>query len=375
MISRNSSPPRILIVGPTPPPHIGPAFATRRLVDSPYLRERFQVDLFDISDRDGFDGIGTLDWNNVSLALRHGAGFLKALLTRRPDVVYVSIARGFWGFLRDTTFLAPARALGIPVVAHLRAGRFDIMHDNGAVGRLVGRAGMRMVERGVVLAEPLRELFSGMIPSGKIRVVTNGLPLDPYVQPAERPSGSRFTIAYMSNLFRDKGIHVMIAAIPEIRVSAPDLLVRFAGQWIDPRYEQECRALVDSLGVAGNVEFLSPVTGQAKKAFLEGSDLVAFVPVKPEGLPWVVLEAMAAARPVIGTPQGAMREVIVDGVTGILVEPGNPGRLAEAVRSLILDRDRMRRMGSAGRARVEARYSEEAAHRDLAELFLEVVQR
>lgn len=371
-MSRQSGKPRLLIVGPLPPPFIGPAVATKRLIASPYLKRYFEIDLLDASDRDGLDGIGSLDWNNIRQALRHGAGFLRALIARRPDAVYVSIARGFWGFVRDLLFIIPARGLGVPVVVHLRAGRFDLMHDDGALGRLVGRLGMSCVSRGVVLSDALRGIFGSLLPTERISVVPNGMPPDDLLRtlpfpPADRIDGG-FNIAYISNLFHDKGIHVMIAAVPAIRAVFPGVKVRFAGRWLNADYERSCHQLTRTLGLEREVEFVGSVDADGKRNLLAWSDLVAFVPVRPEGLPWVVLEAMSAGRPVVGTPQGAMAEVIVPEETGVLVEPGNPAAVAEALIRFATDRSLIRRMGSAGRERLERVYSEEAAHTALAEV-------
>jgi len=378
-MSRRPKKPRLLIVGPLPPPFIGPAVATKRLIESPYLQRYFDLDLLDASDRDGLDGIGSLDWNNIRQALRHGAGFLRALLRRRPDAVYVSIARGFWGFVRDLLFIVPSRALGVPVVVHLRAGRFDLMHDDGAPGRLVGRIGMACVSRGVVLSEGLRGIFGALLPKDRISVVPNGMPPDDLLRalplpPADRDDGG-FDIACISNLFHDKGIHIMIEAVPAIRAVVPNVRVRFAGRWLDAGYERDCRDLVERLGVGAQVEFIGSVDGDGKRRLLAASDAVAFVPVAPEGLPWVVLEAMSAGRPVVGTPQGAMSEVIVPGETGILVRPGSPAEVAEALIRLASDRVAIRRMGAVGRERVERVYSEEAAHTALAEVILATARR
>ena len=70
-----------------------------------------------------------------------------------------------------------------------------------------------------------------------------------------------------------------------------------------------------------------------------------------EGLGLVAAEGMAAGRPVVGTRVGGIPEVVVDGSTGILVEPGDDGALAGAVRSLAGDRELAGRLGSAGRER------------------------
>jgi glycosyltransferase involved in cell wall biosynthesis len=84
---------------------------------------------------------------------------------------------------------------------------------------------------------------------------------------------------------------------------------------------------------------------------------LAVHPSWAEGFPNVVLEAMCASRPVIATRVGGIPEVMVDGETGLLVEPRAPDALAARIESLLRAPDRMREMGHRGRARVLECYS------------------
>ena len=85
-------------------------------------------------------------------------------------------------------------------------------------------------------------------------------------------------------------------------------------------------------------------------------DVVA-LPSWTEGLPLVVLEAMAAARPVVATPVGGTPEVVLDGETGLLVPPRDPRALAAALQRLVDDADLRRRLGEAGKRRAVERFS------------------
>jgi glycosyltransferase involved in cell wall biosynthesis len=79
-------------------------------------------------------------------------------------------------------------------------------------------------------------------------------------------------------------------------------------------------------------------------------------PSVSEGLGVAVLEAMAMGRPVVATATGGLPEAVLDGETGLLVPPGEPAALAEALVSLLRDPTRARRMGEAGRERALAHF-------------------
>ncbi len=322
------------------------------------MLEAFDLLFLDLSDREGVEGIGRFNLHNVRVALCHAFRAIGIVLRHRPALLYIPIDRGLWGFLRDIAIMLPARLLGVRVVAHLRAGRFDLIHDFGLVGRLVARFGLSIIDRMLVLGESLRGIFGDLLPPDRIRVVPNGIDLEAWPPPAPLPHRRTPTIAYLGNLFQDKGAHVMLTALPSIVARFGDVVVEFAGDWVVDEYRRHCLGLVKRLGIARHVRFLGRVDDQEKRDLLQRSDLLVFVPVRPEGSPWVVLEAMAAALPVVGTPQGTMGETIVDGVTGFLVMPDDPFSLADRVIRILRNADLRAEMGRAGRERIEQVFAE-----------------
>ena len=116
--------------------------------------------------------------------------------------------------------------------------------------------------------------------------------------------------------------------------------------------EAVLRRLAESL--RGTVVFAGQQTDVA--GCLAAADIVAMPSLK-EGLGVAALEAMAAERPVVASRVGGLAEVVVDGESGLLVTPGDPAPLADAIAALIADPALRRRLAEAGRARVLARYT------------------
>jgi glycosyltransferase involved in cell wall biosynthesis len=134
------------------------------------------------------------------------------------------------------------------------------------------------------------------------------------------------------------------------------------------RYER----LAADLGIGERVRFLGFRSDVAD--VLRAADLVVR-PSTDDGLPLSVLEAMACAKPVVATPVGGVPEAVIDEVTGLLVPPNEPDRLASAMLRVLNNRQLALRMGNAGRARVQAQFSTTSFVSGVEALYTEVLGR
>jgi glycosyltransferase involved in cell wall biosynthesis len=119
----------------------------------------------------------------------------------------------------------------------------------------------------------------------------------------------------------------------------------------------ECLLRIRQSGCEGAFEFLGEVDRDQVATLLAEADMLV-LPSRDEGLPLVLIEAMAAGLPTIASAGvGAIPEVVLHGETGLLVPPGDVTALAHAIETLSVDQALRRRMGAAARARCERRYS------------------
>jgi phosphatidylinositol alpha-1,6-mannosyltransferase len=152
---------------------------------------------------------------------------------------------------------------------------------------------------------------------------------------------------------RYKGADTLISALPAVLIAAPDTFLVLVGDGADrPRLEQ----LAQDLGVSERTRFLRDLTKDELFACYAGCNLFA-LPSSGEGFGLVFLEAMAYGKPVVGGAHGGIPDVVDDGVTGLLVPPGDVGKLGEVLLSLLSDPARAERMGLRGRECVEQKFS------------------
>lgn len=176
--------------------------------------------------------------------------------------------------------------------------------------------------------------------SERIEVISNGV-FDS-ARPAAAPRhGEDFTVLCAARLEPEKGVGVFIRAVAAARRSRPEIRGLVAGDGPE-------RGRLERLAAGSGVELLGVREDVA--GLMAAADAVALTS-EAEALPMSVLEAMAAARPVIATDIGGTAEAVVHGETGLLVRPGDADAAAGALLELASDRERARRMGEAGRVR------------------------
>ncbi len=196
----------------------------------------------------------------------------------------------------------------------------------------------------------------------KICVLPNMVDVDS--QPVDPADGQY--VAFAGRLSREKGIETLLAAATRM----PDVPVRLAGDGplLDCLTEQ----------APASTTLLGRLNGQSMTAFYRGARFVVLPSTCFEMCPLVVSEAMSHGLPVVASRIGGNPELVDDGATGLLFEPGNAADLADKIWTLWNDPELCRRLGRAGREKAVRQYGEEVYYRRLTEIYdraIEIVER
>ncbi len=151
---------------------------------------------------------------------------------------------------------------------------------------------------------------------------------------------------------RYKGMDTLILSMPRLLLRWPDLQLVIVGSGDDRGWLDH---IARDSGVQRHVHFITGISYGELAACYEAAEIFA-LPSRGEGFGFVYLEAMAHGKPVIGGAHGGAPEVIQDGVTGYVVQHGDPMQLATSIDALLSNPENARRMGEAGRQRVENEY-------------------
>jgi glycosyltransferase involved in cell wall biosynthesis len=279
-----------------------------------------------------------------------------------------------------THTLAAANALAriagrlarVPVVSHLHIAN----HFRPATRALLANldnATARFAAALVAVSEDTRRAYEDQGYPRRIRVVYNGVNAttadanglrEELSIPADVP-----LVAEVGRLCDVKGQRELIDAIA-LLPGARAVLVG-ADLELGGAYERALRDHADQLGVTDRVVFAGYRDDAAR--VVAAADVLA-LPSWTEGLPLVVLEAMALGRPVVATAVGGTPELVADGETGLLVPPRDVAALTAALKRVLDDEALRRRLGEAGRRRVAERFSSEAMTRDVLAVYDEVTR-
>jgi len=262
-----------------------------------------------------------------------------------------------------TLGVAAAALAGRPRARTVVSRRVDFSIYRHSFLGLNGWKYTRGTDRVVCVSNRIREvLVQDGLPPASLRVAHSGIDLARLDDappgaariraeigiPADAP-----VIGNVAALAGHKGQRTLVEAAPRVLEAVPEAWILIAG---DGALREELERRAEELGVSARVRFLG---FRADVPSLLGAFTVFCFPSLLEGLGTSVLDAMAARLPIVASRAGGIPEAVEDGVSGLLVEPGAPGPLADALVSLLRDPDARRRLGAAARARVEALFTVE----------------
>jgi glycosyltransferase involved in cell wall biosynthesis len=219
--------------------------------------------------------------------------------------------------------------------------------------------------------EQNERFLRGIEPRANVHVVHHGLPLERY--PVKTDYRDGFRIFTAARLVPKKGLPDLLQAIARLRADGREIDCRIAG---DGPERPALEARVAELGIGASVRFTGFLPQGRVIAEMRASDLVVLPSIpRPsgdrDGIPNVLIEALALGVPVVSTRFSSIPELVGDGREGLLVPPGAPDELAAAIGRIGSDASLQREMGAAGRRKIEREFDVRRTTDQLVALFEE----
>jgi glycosyltransferase involved in cell wall biosynthesis len=308
--------------------------------------------------------------------LRAALAMYRLIRASRPHIVHTHMAKA------GTAGRLAARLARVPIVVHTFHGH--TFHSywgpvKSAIFLQIERTLGAMTDRVIAVGDAQKADIAsyGVAPLSKIRTIPLGLEIEPMLE-AEQHRGrlradlglpaDRRLIGIVARLVPIKAHEVFLEAAVRIRAEAPDATFLIIG---DGERRSELEAMARQLGVMDATRFVG--WRHDMREVYADLDVVTLCS-NNEGSPVALIEALAAARPVVSTNVGGVPIVVQDGESGLLVPPRDPAAFAEAVLALLRDPDRAAALGQAGRREVFPRHASGRLVQDIERLYLELAR-
>ncbi|HBE41192.1 MAG TPA: glycosyltransferase family 1 protein [Bacteroidales bacterium] len=373
---------KILFILHYPPPVHGSAVVGGLIKGSKTINSSFNCRYINLGTSASVKDIGH---NGIKKILRYISLICqvkKQLLTDRPDLCYFTPTAAGQGFYKDALLIAIVKLFEIKAVFHY--------HNKGVSVRQVNRFDnflYRMAFKNTRVILLSRYLFPDIqkyVPEEKVYYCPNGIPetkrerqkvpsyAKPKVVKKGKSEGSVVELLFLSHLIESKGVFVLIDACSLLRDRGIKFHCTIAGGDAELT-KQDVETIVAEKELSSIISVVGPKHGEEKIIVFSETDIFILPTFfHNECMPLALLEAMQYSLPILSTFEGAIPDVVDNGVTGFLVPQKDVKILAEKLETLIKDSDLRKSMGAAGRAKYEREFTLERFENRMAEILNQI---
>ncbi len=294
------------------------------------------------------------------------------IIKHHPNIVHLNSSMDHKAFWRDLIYFIIARSFGCRVV--------NQFHSGSAPQNLFSNPFLLFILKRYLLASHIVTVLSyealcsykAFDKNIMVELVPNAIDVTDLLEVKREPFefGKPLQLVYMGRIIRSKGLIDALFALKQLKDNGLKFILRVAGSGPD---EALARTQVEALGLIKEVEFLGQVSGDAKNKLWLTSNIQVFPTFHNEGLPYSILESMAAGCVPVSCATGAIPDVMRDGVHGIFVPAQNPFAIAKAIQYLAENPDVLLRLSKAGRQRITESYTVDKLVERLDEIYKRLV--
>lgn len=366
---------KILFILHYPPPVHGSSIVGGFIKESRLINENFECCYLNLGTSASVKEIGKNPTRKLIRYLSLIWQVISALLFFRPDLCYLTISSKGAGFYKDSLIVLLVRLFGVKRIYHLHNKGFST-RQRKYFDNLLYKMVFKNAEV-ILLSSYLYPDLQKYVPEHKIHYCPNGIPdMDNgYSIPKDKDSSAKPELLFLSNLIESKGVFFLINALKFVQERGYQFHCTIVGGEGDVTARQ-LKDQIEVEGLAGFIEVMGKKYDKEKELTFLGSDIFVMPTFYHyECMPLVIIEAMQYSIPVVSTFEGAIPDLVEDGVTGFLVPQKDALALADKLEVLIKDPDLRKRMGSAGRARYEAQFTLDRFERRMVEILTQVAEK
>jgi glycosyltransferase involved in cell wall biosynthesis len=363
---------KVLLVIKLPPPVTGFTVVNEQVARSEVIKSKFDLKIINLNFHFSHNIPILKHLTQAIKFLYYNILLLQNLVLYKPDLVYFTISP-VNQFNRDFSFVLLLKIFRKKIIYHLHGKGIKEVVKNSIKKNLYKFAyrNIEVICLSPLLAYDIEDIFKGK-PFFVGNAILNKIK-DYQIENRNRNPIPR--ILFLSNFILSKGIIDFIDALAILKSRGLEFSCILTGQEMDISYK-EVNCLLVKKGLSNVVEITGPKYEEEKTKALIESDMLVF-PTYYETETWglVILEAMQASLPVISTNEGAIPEIIDDGVTGFIVEKRNIEAIAQKIEVLIKNKELRIRMGKAGRKKFLQKYTLDTFEKNMVHVFNEILAK
>lgn len=349
-----------------PPPYHGSNIFSKNLVSSEAINQEFELDVFPISYNKKTENVGKIDLLKPFLIVKNFFIILFKSFQKYDLVYYVPAIKGF-AFIRDFFLLLPLKSRKKNIIIHLHGKGIKTQTKKSKIYKSLYKYFFKNTSV-ICLSERLTYDIKDVF-NGPTYIVNNAITPETY--PEKKTDNKIPVILFLSNFIETKGIFVLLEAAYLLKSQNIDFKINLVGA---PRGDimKKINHLIEKYNLYDHILSIGPKYGNDKKKAFQNADIFVF-PTFYETWGLVNIEAMQASLPVISTDEGAIPDIVDDGITGFIVKKQDPVDLAEKIATLLKNEKLRIEMGKKGREKFLKKYTFEIFEKRIIKVFNQVI--
>lgn len=326
---------KILLLLHLPPPVHGSSMVGQYIKDSLVINQEFDTHYINLGTSKTIDEIGKNPLGKIKGYVSIVYKTIKQLITNKPTLVYLAInARGI-GFYKDVVIALLVKLFGVQLVLHFH-NKGVVLNQENFIDNLLYKWVFKNTKV-ILLSKYLYADIKKYVSETNVYYCPNGIPALNIKEEDKGIDTNTVQMLFLSNLIESKGVHVLLDALSILKNKEINFECNFVGGEGDIT-AKAFNDKVQELKLETRVCYLGKKYDAEKIAIFKNSD-VFILPTfyEKECFPLVLLEASLFSLPLVSTFEGAIPEIIEDGVNGFLVQPKDNMALADKLELLIKD--------------------------------------
>lgn len=361
---------KVLFIIPLPPPIHGSSMISQYVKDSELINNSYECDYINLSTSRRMDEIGKGSFFKI---WRFSLSLIKTLwllIIHRYDICFISITCHGKGFIKDLPFAILCKIFGKKIILH---------QENKGMSRDVDRWPyswlMPLIYKNakvVLLSWLLYPDIEKVVRREQVVICPNCA--SPILSKEEDIGACEPYILFLGNMIISKGVLFLLDALEVLRKKEVNFHCIFVGNETDEINRNVFQKEVGKRRLDEFVEFLGPKVGEEKREVFDRAGIFVFPTFyHNECFPLVLLEAMQAKLPIVTTDEGAIADIVEDGVNGLICDRNSPDSLAACIHKLIIDNELRQKYGQAGFEKYQREYTIQTFEKRIVKILQEVL--